>query len=117
MYECYITTKRIARKSHRCSECWGVIRAGEQYTIESGIQDGPFAYKMCAHCHPEFMATNEAYWKDNGEGLTFNGGLLEDVFESRSDPQRMRAFILNMVRRGSEVRAWMWKRWRQPEAL
>lgn len=114
---CHLTTKRTARKEHRCSECRGVIRAGEQYMIESGIQDGPFAYKMCAHCHPEFEATCARHWKDYGEGLIFNGGLLEDVFESRGQPERMRAFIINMVRRGSEVRAWMWKRWREPMAL
>jgi hypothetical protein len=117
MNECHCTTRRVARKVHRCSECWGAIRAGETYIVESGIQDGPFAYKMCGHCHPLFVAANELSWKQNGEGLPFNGGLMDDIFESMGEPERMRGFIANMVRRGSEVRVWMWKRWREKRGV
>lgn len=117
MSDCHTVTTRVARKAHRCSECWGQIRKGESYAIESGIGDSePFRYKMCGVCHPLFDSANRQAWRDNGEGLQYNGGLIEDVFESHGDPQRMRLFMANMLRRGSEVRAWMWKTWRKSMA-
>lgn len=113
MNECHITTKRKARKEHRCSECRGIIRAGESYTIESGIQDGPFAYKFCTYCHPMFEEANDKSWKDNGEGVQFQGGLFDDVMDDLYNPERMRDFIRNMVRRQAEVHPSVWKRLRE----
>ena len=42
---------RKARKSHKCCECRGEIKPGEQYRYESGIWDGePASFKICLDC-------------------------------------------------------------------
>ena len=107
----HIMTTRKASKEHRCYECKGIIRRGEIYEIESGIDDGPFAYKMCAQCRVMFDDANRRCWQNDGEGLPF-GELHQDVFESR-DVDLMAAYIRNKLRRCAEVRAWMWVRWRE----
>jgi hypothetical protein len=43
--------ERKARKSHRCSECGGIINKGERYKYISGKWDGDVAsYKRCSDC-------------------------------------------------------------------
>jgi hypothetical protein len=43
---------RIARKEHKCMECWRVIRKGERYHIINLIFDREFkSHKTCAHCY------------------------------------------------------------------
>lgn len=49
--ECYIHQIRKAAKEHKCCECRGVIRKGENYHVHSGIWEGePARYKRCADC-------------------------------------------------------------------
>lgn len=51
MPSCYTLKKRIARKHHKCCECHGVIRKGEEYNHHSGVWDGePAAFKVCFDC-------------------------------------------------------------------
>jgi hypothetical protein len=48
---CSASTRRTARKEHRCHECGHAIQPGERYQIESGIWDGaPASFKWCADC-------------------------------------------------------------------
>jgi hypothetical protein len=40
-----------ARKQHRCTECGGIIEAGEQYDRHAGNYGGDFyTYKLCGLC-------------------------------------------------------------------
>lgn len=42
---------RIARKPHKCEECWREIRRGERYRLASGKMDSRmWSAKTCAHC-------------------------------------------------------------------
>ena len=42
---------RQARKSHRCSECYRTIRAGERYLAETCLFEGEITrHKTCSHC-------------------------------------------------------------------
>lgn len=110
-YGCHVVTTRTARKEHRCYECRGVIRRGESYVIESGIEDGPFAYKMCSDCHPRFEEANRRSWAANHEGIIF-GELYDDIFQSRNADE-MAAHIRTKLKRSAQVSDWMWKRWRE----
>lgn len=41
----------VARKEHKCAECWRKILIGERYHTEAFVSDGEFAtHKTCAHC-------------------------------------------------------------------
>lgn len=41
----------VARKEHRCAECWSVIQPGEQYLYATYCYDGRWSdYKRCASC-------------------------------------------------------------------
>lgn len=45
------STKPIARKQHRCEECWRVIGIGERYHRNEFIDDNGIAtWKACAQC-------------------------------------------------------------------
>lgn len=43
--------ERIARKDHRCCECYGTIKAGVRYMYSSGVWDGQgSSFKTCLRC-------------------------------------------------------------------
>lgn len=47
----YAVEVRKAKKAHKCSECRGVIGAGETYEHARGVWDGePGTYKTCKDC-------------------------------------------------------------------
>lgn len=49
--EVFRTTRRRARKAHRCDDCHDGIQRGEMYRYSSGIFDGePFSLKTCRRC-------------------------------------------------------------------
>jgi hypothetical protein len=49
--EVYSATNRKARKLHRCDECNGLIKPGEQYHYASGIHDHyPFTFHLHQIC-------------------------------------------------------------------
>jgi hypothetical protein len=48
----YVASIRMARKVHRCDECGGEIRPGEQYEHVSAKWDGSIGtVSTCRHCH------------------------------------------------------------------
>lgn len=70
--EFYRKTTHKARKTHRCSECFGAILKGETYRLAIGKWDGDFAtYKECPDC----MMLREQI----GCKCYIHGGLHEDV--------------------------------------
>lgn len=45
------STRRVARKRHRCSECRRVIAIGERYLVEAVASDGCVrTHRTCTHC-------------------------------------------------------------------
>ena len=55
MPECSRSTKRKARKNHKCSNCGAVIEKGTDYEFISGIWSGePQSFKMCNNCEKVF---------------------------------------------------------------
>ena len=67
--------ERVARKGHRCCECYRTIQPGERYTHATGRWDGTFStFKRCGNCSAVQQALQERlpcycwYW----------GGLYED---------------------------------------
>ena len=60
--------KPIARKTHKCCECYREIKKGEQYSYECGAWEGVFStYKVCADC----LSLRDAFFCDGWvyEGL------------------------------------------------
>ena len=55
-----VKTVTAARKQHKCSECFGVIRVGEKYENVFGVWDNPDTFKTCARCLDlrEFVKAN-----------------------------------------------------------
>ena len=42
---------RVARKQHKCTECYRAIQAGESYLYETHLWDGRInTCKTCSHC-------------------------------------------------------------------
>lgn len=89
--QAFQSTKRKARKEHRCCECLGTIRKGETYTYVSGIWDSrPSDYKTCPDCtllRFQIDLTTGPDWED---GICI-GGLLEWLQEAET-PEFHRAF-------------------------
>lgn len=51
MPSCFGEEIRKARKSHKCCECRGQIKAGECYTYSHGVWDGAGqSFKTCSDC-------------------------------------------------------------------
>lgn len=49
--QAFCSRMRVARKDHKCCECYGVIAKGQQYEYASGVwDDGPNDFKTCAEC-------------------------------------------------------------------
>lgn len=47
----YKDSRPIARKQHRCVECYRTINDGERYFRAEGCIDGQWTtYKLCRHC-------------------------------------------------------------------
>ena len=68
----------VARKEHKCCECFSTIAKGEKYQVAKGVWDGEFgSYKTCEIC---YKVRDEAIHKgrDLGECLAF-GYLWETV--------------------------------------
>lgn len=47
----YESDERVARKEHRCGECWRTIRVGESHHWAHGLVTGQWTtHRTCAHC-------------------------------------------------------------------
>ncbi|MEO8298764.1 MAG: hypothetical protein ABI574_13255 [Burkholderiales bacterium] len=58
---------RIARRTHRCIWCWGLIKPGESYTDERSVCDGGFQrHRWHPECRVAMLAEAAA-----------EGGLIE----------------------------------------
>lgn len=70
------TSRPVARKGHRCMECYRTIQPGEQYTREAVVFEKEFTtYKTCRHC----MVAREWLRQECG-GWLFQG-VGEDIDE------------------------------------
>ena len=100
--DAYVHAVVKARKTHRCYECRGDIKAGEQYHRHSGIWEGePGRFKVCADCEAlrsEVDADNEG----GAEDQVYFGELLEHILESW-DAKRLRRFVTNADNRSAIV--------------
>lgn len=48
---CSTVTHRVARKEHKCCECYGIIEPMDVYEYTSGVWDGRgMSFKVCGHC-------------------------------------------------------------------
>jgi len=64
---------RVARKPHKCQECYRVIKKGEKYEYYAGNYDGFFTHKTCTDC----LSVREEFFCS---GFGF-GAIWEDVWE------------------------------------
>jgi len=49
--DCFEAERPIARREHRCTECFCTINPGERYERASGLAEGTwFRYKTCHRC-------------------------------------------------------------------
>lgn len=45
-------TWHVAKKHHKCTECYRQIRPGEKYLVETTVYEGRReGHKICAHCN------------------------------------------------------------------
>ena len=79
------SSKRTARKAHRCCECTKEIQPGEQYVEQAGCWDGSWqTYKQCCFCA---LAAEEAlhvlydrgYYSDEGPAFCGLWAWMEDA--------------------------------------
>jgi hypothetical protein len=100
--ECMVVKTRKARREHRCCECHGVIRAGEDYNFVSGIWDGEaMDFKRCPTCAA--LASEAA----DSEGFVFEN-LIEELEGASMD--QARRYIENARARGGVVPNWLEKK-------
>ncbi|WP_308584758.1 hypothetical protein [Pseudomonas veronii] len=101
-------TMPVARKQHKCCECYGPIQPGQQYQLITGCWEGDMAtFKTCALClAARSWATGQPEWGGDDEHLYYFGQLEEDLSylapEIRSgDGRRFKAyrFQLQITRR------------------
>lgn len=91
--QAYTAVKRMARKDHRCCECLGWIKKGEEYHYHSGVCDGRgVSYKHCAECERLF-AEVDAGVRDPYERTSFEG--LRDAIFGLGNPQLISRFTEN----------------------
>lgn len=90
-----------ARKDHRCCECRGIIRKGEQYQLVSGIWDGaPGRFKTCSDCE----SLRDEYNKPlRIEDTAPFEGLLEFLRESGETDMVLRFTAIRVKRAAKEV--------------
>lgn len=66
----------IARKEHKCRECWRVIAPGERYHVDRFLWEGKLdTFKVCAHC----MVAR--HWLSDECGGWLFGEVEEDIRE------------------------------------
>lgn len=59
----------VARKDHRCDLCDRIIGPGERYNRQRNIgEDGPYVFKVCAHCCALVRLTTATDWADDDAG-------------------------------------------------
>lgn len=108
MPSAYVCDKPKARKEHRCCECRGFIRVGENYVKHHGIWDGsPAAYKVCEDCESLRAEVDKDIF--HREDATAFGELYETVFESR-ELNWINRFMATKRKRWADIPAWMLKR-------
>lgn len=107
--EFYRSAVYKARKFHRCCECCGTIKVGEQYTRHEGLWDRFQTFKMCCDCatlREEICAELR-----HEEDAPCFGYLLEEIFESRlSTRERMLLYVAIRERRGAPALHESWLR-------
>jgi hypothetical protein len=101
----YEDRKVIARKAHRCCECYGTIAKGEPYWLFRGLWDSWGSYKTCPECQRlrgYFTRLGDMY-----EPKAF-GELFEDISESRAScPEIVDYYLRNRMRRGQARHSWL----------
>ena len=104
----YNQWNRKARKEHKCCECKGTIKRGEEYIYASGIWDKPADYKFCLCCMDLRMEIMENI---DPEDTPPFGGLHDDVFQS-DNIEWMQRYVDNAKVRGGSLGRdnWMGKR-------
>jgi len=95
--QAYRHIERTARKTHKCYECDGIIKEGEQYHYHSGVFDGSrCSYHLCNQCETLHNAYDIAF-----------GELFDAIFNGSENPTHMQDFVANADARGSSIiRSW-----------
>lgn len=84
---CLDRTTPLAKKTHHCDVCFGVIGAGDTYVRERNIgDDGPYTFKSHGLC-------DAAYWKAHSDLNLYSD---EPVDEEEARPL-LEAFFRNMA--------------------
>ena len=106
--ECWLHVQPTARKDHKCSECFGVIRKGETYHRISGVWEGtPETFKRCRVCHEIIEELDRD--ADIEDGVTM-GNLIEFVSESGGRRDLLRRYVGNALARGAKLKQWIIER-------
>lgn len=75
----YVSTKRKARKVHRCNECLQPIKKGEYYLCDRAVMDGDwYGSKYCLNCEELLLFLKErldCFCPDMG-------GLMQEIRDS-----------------------------------
>ena len=94
------TEHRVARKDHRCGECFRTIMAGEPYEYHHYVSEDGWCgeHKVCSHCA---VLGN---WIQIECGGTICGELIEDIEEHATEYNRTDLAALASMARGH----WKW---------
>lgn len=98
---------RVARKQHKCCECYQPILPGEKYKYTFGVWDGDTGtYRQCITCSDILDVVMEIWREGDGfdEELPEFGGLFEWVSnEISSYPESIERFEFNGNPRWAEL--------------
>lgn len=98
--EAYVEKTVKAIKDHQCCECRGTIKAGERYTLHSGIWSGePASYKICADCTHLRCEIS----KMDDDGCVAFGQLREEVLNNNDSDRLVAAFNAYSKVRGGKL--------------
>jgi hypothetical protein len=93
------TADPVARKEHKCRECFRTIQAGERYHVDRFVFEGRLeAHKVCSHC----MVARE--WLSTECGGWLFGGVEEDIREHVHNG----AYSIGVYRMAVGM-AWKWR--------
>ncbi len=95
----------MAHKDHKCCECRGTIKKGEQYHRNFGIWDGEAeTFKVCLDC--ELLRNDIDKDVKYADEWTYFTGLCEAV-QGVNDPEFTKRFINIKTMRGALVPEWL----------
>lgn len=109
--EAYTHKLRKARKEHKCNECFGLIKKGENYHYHSGIWDHePADFKICLDCESLRSDINKTI-KDWDDKIPFS--CLFEFVSACNEPDWIVRFVASMIKREARVPDWLIKKYNE----